>query len=75
MNRTSSVRDLTMRVGSTPVPADNRLLFVACSHKGMRAGSQMRGRVPWRCAACVQKAKPTPEATGAGFFHHEEGAK
>ena len=64
MNRTSSVRDLTMRVGSSPVPADNRLLFVAadCQHKGMRAGSQMRGRVPWRCAACVAVRKAMKEA-------------
>ena len=62
MNRTSSVRDLTMRVGSSPVPADNRLLFVSCQHKGMRAGSQMRGRVPWRCAACVVIRKASKEA-------------
>ena len=62
MNRTSNVRDLTMRVGSSPVPADNRLLFVACQHKGMRAGSQMRGRVPWRCAACVAVRKESKHA-------------
>ena len=62
MSLRNNVRDLTMRVGSSPVPADNRLLFVACSHKGMRAGSQMRGRVPWRCAACVAVRKATKEA-------------
>ena len=62
MSLRNNVRDLTMRVGSSPVPADNRLLFVACSHKGMRAGSQMRGRVPWRCAACVAVRKAMKEA-------------
>ena len=62
MSLHNNVRDLTMRVGSSPVPADNRLLFVACSHKGMRAGSQMRGRVPWRCAACVAVRKAMKEA-------------
>ena len=62
MSLHNNVRDLTMRVGSSPVPADNRLLFVACQHKGMRAGSQMRGRVPWRCAACVAVRKAMKEA-------------
>ena len=59
MSLHNNVRDLTMRVGSSPVPADNRLLFVhpQCQHKGFRAGAQFRGRVPWKCAACVEKRR------------------
>jgi len=31
------------------------LSFLKCGHKGARAGAQMRGHMPWRCASCVKK--------------------
>ena len=58
MNRLSSARDMT---AVQPMPGvghgSTALLFAApdCQHKGMRLGAEMRGRIPWRCAACVAR--------------------
>lgn len=58
MNRLSSVRDVTAKQPGPGVGhGSTALLFAApdCQHKGHRLGAEMRGRIPWRCAACVAR--------------------
>ena len=57
MNNYSSARDLTLKQPMTGGGSDMRMSFVACGHKGLRAGALMKGHMPWRCAACVAKGK------------------
>ena len=53
MSRYSSAPDMSMK-GHTASPGMAITpSFVACGHKGARAGAFMRGHIPWRCAKCV----------------------
>jgi hypothetical protein len=47
----SPTRDLTSTVRMT-TPTGPHLLLFLCSHKGLRAGSHIRGRLLLRCPKC-----------------------
>jgi hypothetical protein len=58
VNHHSNERDRTMIVRSaTPTPP-LELLYIACSHKGVRQGGMFRGGLPMLCPKCNQKGKP-----------------
>ncbi len=60
-NAYSPARDMTAKQPASGGGMDMRLQFMCgpahAQHKGYRAGSLMRGRIPMRCAACVAKDK------------------
>ncbi len=56
-NAFSPARDLTALQPAGGGGMDMRLYFVACGHKGLRAGALLKGHMPYRCAACVAKDK------------------
>ena len=51
----TSPADLTMKRSPGGGGLQITLSFLKCGHKGARAGAQMRGHMPWRCASCVAK--------------------
>lgn len=55
-NAFSPARDLTHKQPAAGPGMPAQLLFM-CTHKGGRAGAEMRGRIPMRCAACVAGSK------------------
>ncbi len=55
-NAYSPARDLTHKQAAAGPGMSVQLLFM-CHHKGSRVGAEMRGRIPFRCAACVAKEK------------------
>lgn len=55
-NAYSPARDLTAKQPARGEGMAITLKFM-CNHKGIRLGAEMRGRIPWKCAACV-KGKP-----------------
>ena len=55
MNNYSAQRDLTLKQPMPGVGLAITLMFIGCGHKGGRAGSVMRGRLPIWCASCAQK--------------------
>lgn len=50
----SPARDLT---ASQPAPGPGIPVTLnwMCGHKRSRAGGLMKGYIPWKCAACVEK--------------------
>jgi hypothetical protein len=58
-NAYSTARDVTHRQAKAGPGIPALLLFMCGTakdpHKGSRTGAQMRGKLPMRCAACVQK--------------------
>ncbi len=57
-NLHSNARDVTAVIRQAqPTPPTAHYLAWLCGHKGPRLGGHMRGRLPMKCAACVEKAK------------------
>ena len=58
MTTLSNTRDLTAVVRCAQPSPHMMLLYLACGHKGLRAGGLFRGKLPMRCPACNAKEKP-----------------